>query len=148
MTPAVPKSTFHPRQVDALDAAYQPLDADLTAVAASGIAAAWTAYTPTITAQTGTFTSVASSGRYLIVGKTVFIQVAVAITTNGTAAGFISASLPVACIGNYEIVGRKFSTNEILLGSVGSVIAILKYDGTYPGGDGVTVAMSGVYEST
>lgn len=74
----------------------QPYDADLDAVAASGVAGAWTDYTPTIAADSGTFTSVTATGRYMKIGKTVFIRASVQFTNIGTAAGFWSFSLPFA----------------------------------------------------
>lgn len=132
----------------------QPLDADLTAVAASGIAAAWTTYTPTITASAGgAFTTVAGAGRYIKIGKTVLLQVSVVITTNGPAAGAVLATLPFTASANANImVGREVNVTGFELSGFINVsatqVAIKNYDFTYPGGDGRTFYMSGVYEST
>lgn len=56
---------------------------------------AWTAYTPTITAQTGTPTTVTATGRYKQIGKTVLLNITVAISNIGTAGSNLIASLPL-----------------------------------------------------
>lgn len=56
--------------------------------------AAWTAYTPTVTSTSGTFTTVSATGRYKQVGKTILLQADVTVTSAGTAAGNIIVSLP------------------------------------------------------
>ena len=55
---------------------------------------AWSTYTPTIGAQSGAFTSVSAAGRSKTIGKTVFVQITVTVTTVGSAAGYITATLP------------------------------------------------------
>lgn len=45
---------------------------------------AWTAYTPTVTASTGTFTSATATGKYLVLYGICHVQVRVTITTVGT----------------------------------------------------------------
>jgi hypothetical protein len=57
--------------------------------------AAWTSYTPTITAGAGTPTTVSATGRYKVFGKTVIVTIDVTVTTTGTAAGAIIATLPL-----------------------------------------------------
>jgi hypothetical protein len=64
---------------------------------------AWTAYTPTITAQSGTITTATATGRYRQSGKTVFLQVDITITTAGTGAGGVIASLPVTAAANVYV---------------------------------------------
>lgn len=55
----------------------------------------WTSYTPaSILAASGAFTTVSAVGRYKIVGKTMFLEVAVTVTAVGTAASYIKVSLP------------------------------------------------------
>lgn len=57
----------------------------------------WTAYTPAVTASTGTFTTVSATGRYKrfgSAGKTILLQIDVTITTAGTATGILQATLP------------------------------------------------------
>lgn len=59
---------------------------------------AWTTYTPTVTAQTGTPTTTTATGRYKQIGKTLFLNVLVTITTVGTATGAVNASLPFTAV--------------------------------------------------
>lgn len=59
-----------------------------------GSAWAWQAWTPTVTAGGGTFTSVAGTGRYTQIGKTIFYKVDITITTVGTATGEVLFTLP------------------------------------------------------
>jgi hypothetical protein len=128
---------------------YQKRDADLDAVAVSGLAGPWTAYTPTITATSGTFTTVSATGRYLVIGKLTCVRVVVSITTNGTAAGSVNASLPNTANGNAVLSGRENNiTGKMLQGPIsGSTLSILNYDNTYPGGSGYSLIVSGCYEN-
>lgn len=57
---------------------------------------AWTSYTPTVSSGSGTFTLATATGRYKIIGKTIFLQADVTITTVGSAAGTIVITLPPA----------------------------------------------------
>ena len=70
----------------------QPALADLT----SG---AWTAYTPTITAQAGTITgaTITTTGRYQQIGKTVIVEMDITLTNigSGSPTSSLLASLPL-----------------------------------------------------
>jgi hypothetical protein len=55
---------------------------------------AWTAYTPSLAAGTGTFTSASVSAAWIAIGKTVLYRGTVSITTAGTAAGDLIVGLP------------------------------------------------------
>jgi len=55
---------------------------------------AWTSYTPTITAQTGTITTSSGTARYKQIGKTIFLTMDITITTAGTGSGSLVLSLP------------------------------------------------------
>lgn len=78
---------------------------------------AWTPYTPTVTCSTsGTITTFASTptGRSKIVGKTVFLQANVVITTVGTCLGNLNLTVPatVNATGNaYVGSGYNLNTN-------------------------------------
>ena len=117
--------------------------------------AAWTAYTPTVEAGAGTFTDVSATGSYLVMGKTVFVRIRVTITTNGTAATYVSATLPVNCAATPAICvlsGRAGGVSGYMLQGVVSfstptLVRIYNYDNTYPGADGEIIVVSGVYES-
>ena len=110
----------------------------------------WTAYTPTVTAGVGTLTTVASSGRYRKIGRTVFYSMSITITTNGTGAAYIQATLPstVTSQGNHASVGKGHTNKELsgLAAASTNALVIQFYDGTYPGADGAIIVMQGTYE--
>jgi hypothetical protein len=54
----------------------------------------WTAYTPTVAAGTGSITTSSASGRYIQIGKFVFVCVSATVTTNGTGATYITVTTP------------------------------------------------------
>lgn len=113
---------------------------------------AYTPYTPTITAGSGTFTTVSATGRYKKRGRTVWIEITVTITTVGTAAGAVIATLPViAGNGAYVLAGRETAAvNTALTGLIaaaGSTVSILEYDGTTIAASSRTLVISGSYES-
>lgn len=114
---------------------------------------AWTNYSPVIGATSGTFTTVLSSGRYKVLGKTIFVSIVITDTTTGTAAGQVTATLPFAPIAsNLDVIpGININTANTVTGLVvtsgGGVVAITKYDGTFPLANGQSLVLSGVYES-
>lgn len=113
---------------------------------------AWTTYTPTITAVSGTFTSVSASGRYRALGKSIEVSISIAITTNGTAAGGVIATLPVAAASGIGYVLPGSETAALGFACLGRISAsattvqIFKYDNTYPGANGHTIVVTGVYQ--
>lgn len=54
---------------------------------------AWTTYSPSVTANAGSFTTISAAGRYKDFGKTRFIEVEITITSVGTAS--LSATVPL-----------------------------------------------------
>jgi hypothetical protein len=120
----------------------------------TSVGSAWTSYTPTIGAGSGTITTSTGSGLYQQLGKIVFFQIKVAITTNGTGASFVTATLPVATANdsfNYIASGMDTGvSNKMLLGlmlSNSTTIRIYNYDGTYPGANGASLMITGHYQS-
>jgi hypothetical protein len=112
---------------------------------------AWMAYTPTLSATTGTLTSASATGRYMKVGKTVNVEMKIIITTNGTAAGSLRATLPFTCSAfPFVISGREDAvTGKMLQGNIGAgsnQCFVFAYDGTYAGGSGYVMQLSGTYE--
>jgi hypothetical protein len=113
---------------------------------------AWTPYVPVVTANAGVFTSVAATGRYKTLGKTVFVEIEIDITTNGTASGFVLVTLPLtAKAAKYamfgfrsDAVGLNFAINNTV--SVTQAL-VFKYDGTYPGANATMLIGTGVYEA-
>jgi len=113
---------------------------------------AWASYTPTPSAQTGSFTTASATGRFKQIGKTVFFQVEITITTNGTAAGTVKATLPVTNSGHVYggIGGREAASGLVLIGYMfasSGVVDIIGRDGSYPGANGRVVIVSGMYEA-
>lgn len=115
---------------------------------------AWTTYTPTVTAASGTFTTVTAFGRYKQIGKTVFIQITVQIGANGTAAGSVDVTLPftsaAVSFAQWVLAGREGAlAGKMLQGSINSsstTCVIGNYDNSYPGNTGALLNLSGVYE--
>jgi hypothetical protein len=109
-------------------------------------------YTPVITAGSGAFTTVSAAGRYRIIGKLVFIEILVAITTNGTAAVVVNVSLPFPELtgGTQVISGRATVFGKALTGTVyasaPSTLQIVNYDNSYPGANGENLIVQGYYE--
>jgi hypothetical protein len=111
---------------------------------------AWTAYTPVVTATSGTITTLgAVSGRYKTLGKTVFVQMDITITTNGTGTGAVVATLPVTSVFFYIVCGREAALlGKMLQGIINAnTVSIFNADNTYPGSNGARLIMSGLYES-
>lgn len=104
------------------------------------------ATTPTVTAGAGAFTSVTGAVASVKIGNRRFYTVTVAITTNGTAATYVSVPMPDAAAETTGSTGSISNNGIALSGYVtGSNLIIYKYDGTYPGADGLTLVMSGSY---
>lgn len=98
-------------------------------------------YTPTVTAGSGTFTTVSATGQYIQVGKQVTVFFTVVITTAGTASLALSVSLPFTPSINCSGVARDGSANmcsvQAFAGSDNA--AIWKYDHYTIIGSGKTI---------
>lgn len=113
------------------------------------------------TAATGAITPLVGSGlvasgtmRYKIIGKTVFIQLAITITTLGTTSGnfVIAGAFPVAPYQTAVIGGRENNvTGSVCFGSVapgGVNMFAGRYDNTLTGfTNGSLILLNGSYES-
>lgn len=109
-----------------------------------------TSYTPTITSGSGTITTKSATGAYYKVGKLVFVTITIQITTNGTGAGWVIATLPSTSAAFYNIItGREVSvTGNMLTGTIATstnTMTIQTYANAYPGGNGYGLVMSGWY---
>lgn len=109
-------------------------------------------WTPTVTAQTGTFTTVSATGKYTKIGRKVAYTITITITTVGTAAGWIKATLPFTnnSASNYAAAGREnavagFMCQGRIMASA-TQIEVFKYDGANPIAAGHVIIMSGHYE--
>jgi hypothetical protein len=90
------------------------------------------AWTPTVTAQTGTLTTVSSSGKYIRIGKLVYTEFTITITNAGTgSAALIVSNLPFVPFGTFSAAGRS-NTNKSTIWTFwgSSAAATLYYDGT------------------
>lgn len=113
---------------------------------------AWTSYTPTLTAGSGSYTSATATGKYKAIGKTIFVTITVSITTNGTAASYIGVTLPFISNNITNLLGRELAVNgNIVVGTVyaaTSLVQIVNGSNAYPGATGALINIFGVYEST
>ena len=115
--------------------------------------AAWTTYTPTITATTGSFTTVSATGRYTRVGKLCVTQFTVTITTNGTAAGQVVVTAPfgaAAAVTYMGVVRESNATGNAGYAAIssggGSSFYCANYDNSYMGGTGRLISGTISYE--
>lgn len=75
---------------------------------------AWTTYTPAITAASGAFTTVSANGRYMVAFGVCHVQIAVTITTLGTAS-YTIASLPLPALSgsaSYTMNARQATASK------------------------------------
>jgi hypothetical protein len=95
----------------------------------------WTAYSPTISSSVGTITSsTVTTARYQKAGKTITVFFDVTVTNQGSGAGFLQISLPVAASasGGGAAFGRETTTPLAFTGSMlpgGTVMSLAGYNG-------------------
>lgn len=114
---------------------------------------AWTNWTPTITAQSGSLTSTTiTTARYVQLGKIVVIQFYFTITNGGTGGGSIFFTLPSGktAKNNFQCgAGRELNATgkmiQIFLDSTTNG-RIAFYDNNYPGATGNGLAGTLTYE--
>lgn len=112
---------------------------------------AWTTYTPTVTAQSGSYTTVSATGRYIRIGKLCVVNTSITITNNGTASlqTFVTAPFSASSAQIYSGCGRENAVQGFMLQSRitnGDIIRIGKFDGTYAGANGYQLDTTTVYE--
>ena len=115
--------------------------------------AAWTTYTPTVTATTGSFTTVSATGRHTRVGKLAVVQFSVTITTNGTAAGQVVVTAPFGALASSTYMGVVRESNATgnmgyaaISSGGGSSFYCANYDNSYMGGTGRLISGTISYE--
>jgi hypothetical protein len=115
--------------------------------------AAWTTYTPTVTASSGTITTASATGRYTRIGKLCVTQFTATITNNGTGSGQVSITSPFApatsgtFIGNFRESNATGKQGSItILNGGGSFFFCSFYDNTYPGGNNYIINGTISYE--
>jgi hypothetical protein len=112
----------------------------------------WTAYTPTLAAGSGSLTSAAATGRYTRISNNVSFSIRIAITTNGTADLYITATLPVTAFAASQALAGYHETNTevmsaVILSGAPAVATIRNSAGEYPGANGAAFVISGTYEA-
>lgn len=113
---------------------------------------AWTAYTPTLTATTGTFTSAAATGTYMVAFGICHVRIRVTVTTKGTGT-LPKVTLPFPALAGHD--GNPLPARENnLTGSMGVAriqtgltgLDVFRYDTTdLITADGCVVVISGSY---
>ena len=118
--------------------------------AAGEINAASTAWTPTITAATGSFTTVSGAGKYHKIGKRIFFEANITITTVGTGQGCVfTVPVTASASGYYSCSGRDDAVSgKMLQGRLTSTtqIGLSNYDNTNPSASGAIFRVAGSYE--
>jgi hypothetical protein len=114
---------------------------------------AWTSYSPTVTAQSGSITAYTATGRYKQIGKTVFMEANVTITTVGTAAAGMNVTLPLtAAAFSYTGLGSEIAINghsgRAYIGPSATTLDTREASGTswFAAGNGVQVIIGATYE--
>lgn len=112
----------------------------------------WAAYTPVVTAFSGSFGSASATGAYKRIGKTLLVRLNVQVATVGTAATELRASLPSgmsakeACVLN----GHRVDGNPKVVAAVSfvgeSYVRIVNTDGSFAGNAGANLVVTGVVE--
>ena len=117
-------------------------------------AGAWTSYTPTVTAETGSLTTASATGAWCRIGRVIFVRMVVTITTNGTGGQAINATLPVtAATASQMLSGRDNGSSFVILQAYIDSFAgydkvrVVKFDNSYPGASGASLLISGSYEA-
>jgi len=127
------------------------LMADSTAATGLKWAGTYTDFTPTVTASSGSFTSVSATSRYLLIGKMCHWYGKITITTVGTAANQIIVTLPLTRASTNNIVGYAEETaavgfNAFILINNAANAFILKGDYTSAIGAGRAIDFNVTYE--
>lgn len=94
---------------------------------------AWTASTPTPTASSGTFGSASARVAYRTIGKTVFCNGSITITTVGSATGNPRLQLPFTLKNDITVAGRENGVNGKVFGALvptSGLMSFFNYDNT------------------
>jgi hypothetical protein len=141
-------------QGSGLDPQFRPISGAIN-IDHQGIASltgqAWTAWTPTPLASSGSFSSASASGSYNVVGKSVTFIVSVTISSAGTASGAINLLLPTGtpkrtAMAVCEEWGNTGTTGVMRIGTSGMLIT--RYDAGSLIATNNVVTCTGVYEQS
>lgn len=116
----------------------------------AGFDVPWQSYTPTITAGSGTFTSVSATGKYRQIDSVMHVSITITITTNGTAASNIRATLPAAAVSAAILAGKESAVaGSMFVGLIPAAetrVFVNRYDGVYGAANGYVITIAGSYE--
>ena len=101
-------------------------------------------YTPTVTAQSGTFTTVSTSGKYAVFGSLVWYTATVVITNHGTAGGEMKVTIPFTATANSVGTGREDTATGAMLQSVINPSTDYARVVTYAGGSMIASGRSAI----
>lgn len=125
-----------------------------TGLPTGGIAAvAWTSYTPTISAATGTITTASGTGQYQTIGKTCIVSMTITITTAGTGANQLFATLPFTSAARIQSGTTGAEVNTTGNGVKGYIptsstqLQLTYYNNSTPIGSGNTIIVTTTYET-
>ena len=109
---------------------------------------AWTSTSPTVTAGSGSFTTVSCAFNYKVIGKICMFWASIVITNAGTAGGDILFTLPVTPVATQAGAGKETAAVGFQLNwqNVSTVMHIAKYDNTSIIASGRTCTISGTLE--
>ena len=112
----------------------------------------WTDYTPTITAGTGSFTTVSViSARYMTINNTCFFNVTFQLANAGTGGQDIRVTLPINAAQSSAATGRNTTTFQQMHGAIDATnhptfARFARYDAASPINNGNFYVVSGSYE--
>jgi hypothetical protein len=113
---------------------------------------AWTAYTPTISAATGTITTSSATGQYQLIGKTCIVSMTITITTAGTGANQLFATLPFTSAARIQSGTTGAEVNSTGNGVKGYIptsstqLQLTYYNNSTPIGSGNVIIVTTTYE--
>lgn len=111
-----------------------------------------TSFAPVVTPGTGAFTTLgATTFSYQRSNGMLDFELGINVTTNGTAAGNITATLPVAHSGANRAVGvgREAFVTGVMVQCITNgtqALQLLTYNNAYPGGNGTGIFFTGRYQ--
>lgn len=115
--------------------------------------AAWAQSTPAVTAGSGALTTASSILRVLTNGKTVFFNLQVTITTNGTGATNLQVTFPNVAKTDSAFFGKRTDAAGIMVvGKMAAASGVMIFTNadatnTYPGANGTVFVFNGTYEA-
>ena len=113
---------------------------------------AWTQVAPTWGATTGSIADGSGLMWWKRIGKTVFINLSLTVTNNGTGSGSITFTAPFASLNGAVLCGRSDVTGGKMLQGVMkpgfATCNVFTYDNLYPASSGEVLRISGVYETS